>query len=108
MATDRRITIYRDNAHAVVEVKPKPLYGLLRRPPEHECKPPGWWARLVRLVYSPVWRGDLWRCQCGNVYQLVEGYRAQIGGSPFSAGWTRASTSEWIDAGGDVEGEDEP
>lgn len=77
---------YREPAANLVEVKPKPIYGLIRAD-SHRHSIPGWWRSLF------IRRNSLYRCECGDVF---------VHNAPGSvtSHWDPARISDWVKAGG--------
>ena len=96
------IQVYRESAQ-LAKVEEQPSSGLIRSvKDQHRCAPPGWFRRLLLWVMgrSILWH-DLWRCQCGQVWQWrnPEGCMDD-NESPAIQKWVKADVSLWTQAGG--------
>lgn len=81
---------YRQNDNmAIVETK-KQVYGLIKAPIPHACKPPGFWSRLFHNITEDT----LFRCHCGDVWRWYKAPYAT------SIKWNRVPIDKWIRAGG--------
>src|ERR1700722_1127646 len=87
---------------AIVARRKRPTAGIIRapapiKPPPpprpHVCAPPGIFARLFYLLtFRRLYRGSLWRCECGSVHILETRYPGES--SPLE--WMRTNqNSSW-------------